>query len=289
MSTSLIPKGKDIITILGCKCKNEYVHHGKTYKETCTVIGNTQPLCHTDKDCGRFEEGENHRWDYCSDRRSTFLDENTKYGKGYWKRNISGLLIYIAVFVITVPTILYKFGFKNILEVYLPNLDLLARAISFNNGPIGLPIFAELYDRKANSLLGYLSALFINYASLLGLTYLISRRVKLTKSLLKGWGIGFIMLIFTYLLPNEMIAHVQNKLGDYLFAGMPSEHYNLARTDPFNPKVIHMLFYYLVIVVVGLSVAGLFIMVEKFLLATHETWLIPLLKKVFSADRILGI
>ena len=94
--------------------------------------------------------------------------------------------------------LLYYIEVKNyeILEAYLPNLDLLATTIAFNSGPGKSVIFNALYDSNPENMLSYVSTTAISYLCLLGLTYLVARRVKKTKSLLQGWSIGFIMLIF---------------------------------------------------------------------------------------------
>ena len=42
-----------------------------------------------------------------------------------------GIIIYISIFVIIIPIILYKYKFYEFLEVYMPNFDLLATAVSF--------------------------------------------------------------------------------------------------------------------------------------------------------------
>ena len=66
----------------------------------------------------------------------------------------------------------------------MPNFDLLATSLSFQNGILGSSYFQELYNNDSDNILGYLSTLLVNYLSLLGLTYLVARRVKLTKSLI---------------------------------------------------------------------------------------------------------
>ena len=92
----------------------------------------------------------------------------------------------------------------------------MATALSFKSGTLGGRYFRELYYTSSSNILGYFSSLLINYLSLLGLTYLVARRVHLTKSLLKGWGIGVVMLIATYLIPNEFISYIQDKIATIL-------------------------------------------------------------------------
>ena len=104
--------------------------------------------------------------------------------------------------------------------------------------------------------------------SLLGLTYIVARRVSITKSLAKGWGIGFVMLLLTYLVPNEIIAEVQDKFAKYFFGLEAGERNTIPQ--------------YLTVVSVGLGIAGMFILVEKAILANHKTLIDPFVKKFYK-------
>jgi len=263
-----IKKGKDIPTTNGCVCKNEYKSEsGNTYKEKCNLDdGKYTPWCIVEGKCGyRVDKGdkENKWWDHCVSKGSKVTPI---YGKNYFTRNLLGIIIFIIIFVITIPLILYRYGFHELLEVYMPNFDLLATAVSFGGGPENTQIFQELFNAESENLMGRISTLFINYLSLLGLTYLVARRVNLTKSLAKGWGIGFVMLLLTYLIPNEIIVSVQRKSAEYIFNLIPGQ-------DNTIPE-------YLSVVGVGLGIAGIFILAEKFILDHHKTWLDPFVKKL---------
>ena len=266
-----VPKGKDIVTTNGCVCKNKYKSTGgEEYKESCSLDDATTPWCIVEGECGfRMEEGIQGGmwWDHCT---AADAPDPPTYGKNYFSQNIKGIAIYIVIFVITIPIILYRYGFHDLLEVYMPNFDLLATAVSFEGGPGDTRIFQELYNSKSDNLLGQISTLFINYMSLLGLTYIVARRVSITKSLAKGWGIGFVMLLLTYLVPNEIIAEVQDKFAKYFFGLEAGERNTIPQ--------------YLTVVSVGLVIAGMFILVEKAILANHKTLIDPFVKKVLQVD-----
>jgi len=264
-----LPKGKELKTSNGCICKNEYkTGIGKKYKEQCNLDdGKFSPWCVVDGKCGYRAETEGTKggmwWDHCVAKAA---HPQPKHGENYYTRNIKGIIIYVIIFVITIPLLLYKFGYHRFLEVYMPNFDLLATAISFEGGPGNSYIFQELYEGYPENLLGQTSTLLINYMSLLGLTYLIARRVNLTKSLAKGWGIGFVMLFLTYLVPNNIIMSAQHKAAKYLFKLQPGEKKSL--------------FEYLSIVSIGLGISGMFILAEAHIIENHKTLIDPFIKKL---------
>ena len=276
-----IPKGKDILTRHGCICKNKYVDSDdRTHIDTCTTDDGDAVWCAVKGKCGMPNltgKLKGQWWDNCDLAPRSVFDSSIKYGKKYFGYNMIGIIIYIIIFVITIPIILYRSGYHAFLEVYMPNFDLLATAISYGAGPGKYNIFQELYNSKSDNLLGYSSTLFINYLSLLGLTYLVARRVKLTKSLAKGWGIGFVMLLLTYLVPNEFISAAQHRFAKKLtdvFGIQPSRS---------RPPYIS----YFSVVGLGLLIAGGFILVEKVLVSNHKLWLDPLVKHILLIDDFL--
>jgi len=260
-----IPKGKDILTKNGCTCKNEYkTNTGKTIKNGCTNEGSVIPWCVVEGECGEQGASKTRWYDRCS--ATSEAPVKVIYGKDYFYQNMKGIIFYIVVFVIAIPIILYRYGFTEVLEVYMPNFDLLATAVSFGGGPSNSRIFQELYNTNSENILGKASTLLINYLSLLGLTYLIARRVNITKSLAKGWGIGFVMLFLTYLVPNGIISSIQQKFAKY-FLGLKFD---------FTATTIQ----YLATVVVGLCVAAIFIGIELTILENHKTLIDPFVKRV---------
>ena len=186
-----------------------------------------------------------------------------------------------------IPSLLYKFQFHEILEVYMPNFDLLATALSFQDGALGFPYFQELYGREEN-LIGWMSTLFINYISLLGLTYLVARRVHITKSLRKGWGIGFVMLLLTYLVPNVFITYFQNRLSVFLQKNLLTEK-NISDIlgDPKKETFWPFGFSNILVILIGLTIASLFILTEVILIKNQKYWLDPFVKRILLIDDIL--
>ena len=298
MFDDFIPQGKDILTRHGCKCLNEYkiTHFSKnkkgtveTIKEKCVFGDKDESWCIVHPGCGHYaKKGPNKGkyWDKClPPNHSTKSKAN--YTKKFFNENLFGVGLYILIFVIILPIIFFKNGWYNILEVYMPNFDLIATSLSYNNGPIGLPIFAELYNPKSETILGFISTTFINYLSLLGLTYIIARRVKITNSFVKGWSIGFVMLLLTYLIPNNFITYVQDKFSEIIFKDVEYSKINSARKNPYDTKNINVILYYLLIVVCGLFISSLFIGLEIQLLKKQNIWLIPSVKHLLSMPNIL--
>lgn len=171
------------------------------------------------------------------------------------KKYFFGIFIFILIFVIIIPIILYKYKYFTLLEGYLPNVDMIANSLSWNGGPFG--IWDDLYPTTPLSIHGFLSQSFINYIALLGLTYIIARETKLTKSILKGWTIGFVMILMTYLLPSNLITHVMNIVNDI-----------------FNNKFISVL--------VGLSLSILIIILESSIIKIFRNSLMKLGKKILN-------
>ena len=138
----------------------------------------------------------------------------SNYHKGNEVKYFLGFIIYIFLFVFIIPTILFKLKFFDILEVYLPNIDLLATVLSYHEGPFN--IWRKLYMPTAITISSFFYQTSINYIALIGLTYIICRETKLTKNIYKGWSLAFVMLLITYLLPSQIITHLMNNFEKYL-------------------------------------------------------------------------
>lgn len=126
------------------------------------------------------------------------------------------LFLYIIIAVIFIPLLLVKGKYFDILEVYLPNVDLLANLVSFDGGFLIGNYFNQLYAPTPLTRVGFFSQVIINYIALLGITYIISRETKLTGSIAQGWSIGFVMLMMTYLVPSQLISITMNKVIKYI-------------------------------------------------------------------------
>lgn len=124
-----------------------------------------------------------------------------------------GTIIYIIVFIITIPIILYKFGFTTLMKIYIINTDLIATAISFKDGPFK-NIFKYLYN-NSNPFIGYMSQNIINLSVLLGIFY-----IRLSESKTENFYVSLskltLILSITYLFPGRFILDSQNKFYNYI-------------------------------------------------------------------------
>lgn len=121
-------------------------------------------------------------------------------------RAILGIIIYITVFIITIPMMLYKLNLMTFLKLYFLNTDQIATVVSFDKG-IFKNIFKYIYN-DTGPLIGYLSQSLINWTVLMGLFYVIiteSRKKTVNDALSK---LGF-MLFITYLLPSRYLIKLQ--------------------------------------------------------------------------------
>lgn len=132
---------------------------------------------------------------------------NTLLSKNEENIAILGTLIYIIVFIIIIPIILYKLGFTTLVKIYFINTDMLATAISFDKGPFQ-NIFKYLYN-NTEPFIGYLSQNIINLTVLLGIFYISLGQSKKESIYFSLSKITFILLI-TYLLPGRYIIKLQN-------------------------------------------------------------------------------
>ena len=210
-------KGDNIITRYGCICKNKYKVDNITYIKTCNVHNTNQPWCMVQGECGsRVLSGKyNNNWyDHCN------IDEPpSKLSNSYITNNIKGMVIFIIVFIVIIPYLLYISKLQNIIQLYFPNLTSIATSISYgysltNKGLRQNNIFQQLYNTKSDLMIAFINTNIINYISLLGLIYLIVQHVKLEYIVTRGWILFIVLLIFTYLLPEKVIIGVQQKIFD---------------------------------------------------------------------------
>ena len=173
--------------------------------------------------------------------------------------SVTGFTIFCVVFVMIIPYFLLKYDNYAFLAVYLPNLDLIANALSYRGGPLGNNLFRELYMANPVNISSFLQQTIINYFALLSLTYIIARETFIRKSVTQGWSIGFVMILMTYLLPGHLITHIMNKVY-----GVFSKHGNLHFFD-FKG--------YIPAFIVGSLVTFLIIYTEKHLIELHRAGL----------------
>ena len=134
-------------------------------------------------------------------------------------KSILGTLVFVLIFIFIIPILIKDYIDQEILLSYLANLDLIATAISFKNGPFNLDLFRYLYidDRP---LVGYLSQNIINYFVLLAIVYIaVSKSVK-SKNIGHGMAVTSIIFIITYLFPGRIISEgmhfINNKFTNEL-------------------------------------------------------------------------
>jgi hypothetical protein len=298
-----------IITRRGCICKKKFIptageHKGNTINNACIPDTNTYSIqteenknwwCDVSgSECGldhskRFNKDKG-KWDYCNlEGIDTILNyTNTGISNTYNYQTILGLFIFIIIFMILIPLLLIHFKFYNFLHVYMPNFDLLATSMSWDNGPGGRNnrLFQSLYNRtKPKSMMGLISTTFINFVSLVGLIFLLiktyiehsnkqinkktnkkTNKKFVSDALVNTLETGMIMLLITYLLPNPIITQIQETLRVFLF-----EKFNLTRES---------LLLYFIIVSAGLLFSTLCILTEMYLIKMKI--FSPIIEKIYS-------
>lgn len=123
--------------------------------------------------------------------------------KKRFKKEMLGLVIFILIFGLIIPFFLFKYDKLEILEAYMPNLDLIANTLGYSKGPYG-DLFEDLYNLNKVQI----SIIAINYFALLGVTFIIATRTLQSKSIIKGWSRAFIMLLATYLVPGNPLSYI---------------------------------------------------------------------------------
>jgi hypothetical protein len=135
-------------------------------------------------------------------------------------KDIMGFFLFFLVFIIMVPIMLFKSKLFTILEVYLPNVDLIANLLTWIGGPYG--IWNQLYTSNPSpsleigslSFMNFTTEILINYIALLGLTFIVAREAVLQKNIFEGWSFAFIMVIITYLLPVPLVNMIMTTAND---------------------------------------------------------------------------
>jgi hypothetical protein len=122
-----------------------------------------------------------------------------------------GFILFFIIFIIAVPIVLFKYKLFTIIEVYLPNIDLIANLLTWIGGPSD--IWKQLYISTDSpswksggvSFINFSTEVLINYIALLGLTFIVARESVRKKNIFEGWSFAFIMVIITYLLPVPLV------------------------------------------------------------------------------------
>lgn len=179
-----------------------------------------------------------------------------------------GFVAFCVIFIVIIPIILLNLNMPEILEGYMPNLDLIALVITKHGGPF--QIWQKLYPLDPVTIHGETSQIIINYIALLGITYIISREVHRSGSIAAGWSKGLVMLLMTYLLPNNFISWFMDTSTDSI-----SNSLNLV------DQVIK-----LIVGVLGLSLTATIIISEAYILHTFKSTLTQLAKKILTIPKL---
>ena len=129
---------------------------------------------------------------------------------------IVALIVYVVVFMISIPYFLWKNGHINLLFAYVPNVDLLANLFTYKGSLLSDHATLKLYNQMPVTLAGYVSTTLITYYALLGLTYLVAYKAT-TEGVAVGWGDSFVVLLITFLLPGKFVGMGMDAVYD-LFA-----------------------------------------------------------------------
>ena len=191
-----------------------------------------------------------------------------KSHKHKYTTNISkvvfGFIVFLVIFMIIIPLLLLKNKQYNLLEAYMPNIDLIATVITWHGGIYN--IWEHLYPPTPLTIYGFSSQTFINYMALLGLTYIVIRETKRTNSIIKGWAFAFVMLLMTYLLPSQVISYTMDNISELLNQS------NLSR---------------ILVLISGFLITGLIIMSEAYVLENYKTQIENVVQKILNIPKLL--
>ena len=136
---------------------------------------------------------------------------------------IIGLILFLVCAGFIIPYVLYLMGFRTLVNVWIPNLDLIATVFAFKGGLFDSILFRFLYTETPSTTFGFWSRLIIKYFALLGLTLITAQMVWKRKEVSRGMSYALIMLLFSYFIPNALIETMMQKIYTYL-DGKISEH-----------------------------------------------------------------
>ena len=177
---------------------------------------------------------------------------------------VFGFAIFVLIFIIAIPILLLKNKKYNLLETYMPNIDLIATVITWHGGPY--KIWEHLYPPTPLTIYGFSSQTLINYMALLGLTYIVIRETKRTNSIIKGWALAFVMLLMTYLLPSQLISYTMDKTSELLNQS------NLSK---------------IIVLISGFLITGLIIISEAYILKNYKTRIEHTVQKILNIPKLL--
>jgi len=177
---------------------------------------------------------------------------------------VFGFAIFVLIFIIAIPILLLKNKKYNLLETYMPNIDLIATVITWHGGPY--KIWEHLYPPTPLTIYGFSSQTLINYMALLGLTYIVIRETKRTNNIIKGWALAFVMLLMTYLLPSQLISYTMDKTSELLNQS------NLSK---------------IIVLISGFLITGLIIISEAYILKNYKTQIEHTVQKILNIPKFV--
>ena len=63
-------------------------------------------------------------------------------------KDVIGFILFFIIFIIAVPIILFKYKLFNVIEVYLPNVDLIANLLTWVGGPYDIWLLENRLRKK---------------------------------------------------------------------------------------------------------------------------------------------
>ena len=193
-------------------------------------------------------------------------------------KDIMGFFLFFLVFIIMVPIMLFKSKLFTILEVYLPNVDLIANLLTWIGGPYG--IWNQLYTSNPSpsleigslSFMNFTTEILINYIALLGLTFIVAREAVLQKNIFEGWSFAFIMVIITYLLPVPLVNMIMHKTNDTFKKMNWSE----------NKSKLSSGF-------IGLAITFFFLFIEALIIKNYRKNVVNISKYIYKTPKIFKL
>ena len=264
-------QGNDIQTNSNCP---PITLDGKVNKD-CVKYWTYEPWCRVAKNCGyRSGRGEddngNTAWDFCKWKGLVKYNKNREAVLPFIekKKNLLGLFIYLIIFAVLLPLFFKYMQWNQLTEVWIPNLDLIGTVLSFKNGFFGSRIFSFLYDTTISTDSEHWSKLIINYISILGIVYVAGTHIEKTGKLADGLAFALVMIICTYLVPNDFINETMNHVFNKTLDGSKINYNTKTRISMLS----------------GFLVAIAFILLERFILNLPTKPHLKLAKFITSID-----
>lgn len=133
----------------------------------------------------------------------------------YQDINILGFIIFIIIFGMYIPHLLFKKKWHIVLISYFCNLDMVATVLGFSGGPFNM--WKYLYNPESTTLLGFIFSTLINYLAISGVGFICILYAMHHKSEYSGLARLLIAVPITYLFPGNFIVFFMNNFASFLF------------------------------------------------------------------------